>query len=217
LSGSLPAAAVVELLGVSARYSWDGPWVLRDVDVRVAACSLVRLRGPNGSGKSTLLRLLAGATLPTRGRRTTARALAVGYAPDHLAPPPPFSASDFLRHHARLRGCSRSDGEIRVRALADRLAATGLLSERLHALSSGSLRKVVLIQALLGNPRLLVLDEPFNGLDRAAQDELVEILDERRAAGAAIVLSDHRAIDAPIADVTWQLDGRPSASGSRCA
>jgi ABC-type multidrug transport system ATPase subunit len=103
-----------------------------------------------------------------------------------------------------------------VAGLAERLALTSLLPERLEALSRGSLQKVVLVQALLGAPDVLVLDEPFNGLDLDAQRTLVEILGERRAAGSAVVLSDHSADDAPpIADVTWQMrDGAVESQAS---
>ena len=65
----MPERSVVELVGASKRYGWDGPWVLRDVAVAAPAATLIEVRGPNGAGKSTLLRLLAGATVPTRGRR----------------------------------------------------------------------------------------------------------------------------------------------------
>ncbi|MGH2850021.1 MAG: ATP-binding cassette domain-containing protein [Solirubrobacteraceae bacterium] len=197
---------LVELREVSARYGWDGPWVLRHVAAHVTRGTLVKVRGPNGSGKSTLLRLLAGATVPSRGRRLAARSVTVGYSPERLAPPPPLSAAEYLRHHSRLRGLDGTDGERAVARLADRLALTRLLPERLDALSRGSLQKVVLVQALLATPDLLVLDEPLNGLDLDAQRALVQILGERRAAGSAVVLSDHGALDAPpIADVTWQM------------
>jgi ABC-type multidrug transport system ATPase subunit len=189
--------------------------VLRDVSVEVAAGALVKVRGVNGSGKSTLLRLLAGATVPTRGRRVAARSIAVGYSPERLAPPPPFSAAGYLQHHARLRGCTPAEGDRRVLALAQRLALTSLLPERLGALSKGSLQKVVLTQALLGTPNILVLDEPFSGLDLDAQQALVELLGERVAAGSAVVISDHRDFDAPpVADITWQLaDGTVHQQG----
>jgi ABC-type multidrug transport system ATPase subunit len=198
--------SVVELQTASKRYSWDGLWVLREVSVEVAPGTLVKVRGVNGSGKSTLLRLLGGATGPSRGRRVAARALTVGYAPERLAPPPPFSAAAFLVHHARLRGCTRADGKRHVQTLAARLALTSLLPERLDALSKGSLQKVVLVQALLGEPALVVLDEPFGGLDLDAQQAMIELLGERKRAGSAVVLSDHLAIDArPAADLTWHL------------
>jgi ABC-type Na+ transport system ATPase subunit NatA len=167
--GADTVSPVVALRGASKRYRWDGPLVLRDVSVEVAAGALVKVRGVNGSGKSTLLRLLAGATVPTRGRRVAARSIAVGYSPERLAPPPPFSAAGYLQHHARLRGCTPAEGERRVLALAQRLALTSLLPERLGALSKGSLPKVVLIQLLTRiDPSFVLRRLTLAGLPAAA-------------------------------------------------
>src|SRR3954471_5773104 len=95
-------AAVTSLTDVAKRYRWDGPWVLAGVDVEAHAGAVIEVRGVNGAGKSTLLRLLAGASLPSRGRREAAAAITVGYAPERLAPPP-FTAGEYLGHHARIR------------------------------------------------------------------------------------------------------------------
>ena len=203
-SGPLADPPAVELLGASKRYSAAGRWILQDVSVAVPAGALIELRGANGSGKSTLLRLLAGATVPTRGRRQVAHRGGVGYAPERLTPPPPFSADDYLHHHARLRRLPQHEGREEMLELSERLALRGLLAERLGALSKGSLQKVVLVQALLGAPALLVLDEPFSGLDVEARGALGALLRERVRAGAAVVFSDHRAGGSQLAaDQRW--------------
>jgi ABC-2 type transport system ATP-binding protein len=180
---------LVALVGVSKRYGAAARWVLREVTVAVAAGTLVELRGANGSGKSTLLRLLAGATVPTRGRRRAVAA--VGYAPDALLPPPPFSAAEFLHHHARIRGLDSAGGAREARAVAEQLGFADLLDDRLSALSQGTLQKVVVTQALLGEPSLLLLDEPFDGLDSDAKRALAEVLRERVAAGSGVAYSVH--------------------------
>jgi len=196
--------AAVELIGASKRYSVGGRWILTDISVSVRQGALIEIRGANGSGKSTLLRLLAGATVPTRGRRLAPRNARVGYAPERLASPPPFSAEDYLRHHWRLRGLPELAGREAVAALSERLAVRGLLAERLGALSKGSLQKIVLIQALLGDPTLLILDEPFSGLDIEARAALGALIRERVSTGAAVVFSDHRAGGSQLAaDVRW--------------
>jgi ABC-type Mn2+/Zn2+ transport system ATPase subunit len=74
----------VELRGVSKRYGVRRPWVLREVSLAVNGGTIVELAGVNGAGKSTLLRILAGATLPTAGRRHAALGLALGYMPERL-------------------------------------------------------------------------------------------------------------------------------------
>jgi len=185
------ATALVELRGIRKRYGWAGPWVLCGIDLSVDAGAIVEVAGANGAGKSTLLRVLAGATLPCVGRRTVLSALTIGYVPERLTPPP-FSAADYLRHHARFRGLDRADGERDVAGLAERLRFASLLGERMAALSKGSRQKVAAIQALLGRPRMLVLDEPFASLDAEAGDTLWAVLGERARDGAAVVFSDHR-------------------------
>jgi ABC-type multidrug transport system ATPase subunit len=194
-------AAVTSLSDVAKRYRWDRPWVLKDVDLEVRPGTVVEVRGVNGAGKSTLLRLLAGASLPSRGRRTTADGIAVGYAPERLAPPP-FTAAEYLRHHARIRGIPDDD------AVVEQLGFASLLGERMGALSKGSLQKVVLTQALAGAPRLLVLDEPFSGLDADAREALAQIVRARAADGAAVVYSDHSEAGQtrPQPDVTWLVE-----------
>jgi ABC-2 type transport system ATP-binding protein len=202
---------LIALRGAAKRYRIGGPWVLADVDLAVAPGTVAAANGPNGSGKSTLLRILAGASSPTRGARLAGPRLRVGYAPDGLAPPPPIPARAYLRHHVRVRAARGADAAAltaEVAASVERLDAAGLLDERLPALSKGSLQKIVLIQALLGAPSLLVLDEPFAGLDAKAQGALTELLAERRDGGAAIVVSDHRP-DGPRvdADAVWRVGG----------
>jgi ABC-type Mn2+/Zn2+ transport system ATPase subunit len=197
-------AAVTSLRDVAKRYRWDAPWVLRGVDVSVDPGAVIEVRGANGAGKSTLLRVLAGASLPSRGRRRTADDVTVGYAPERLAAPP-FTAAEYLRHHARVRNVPSDAAPV----LAERLGLGSLLDERMAALSKGSLQKVVLIQALAGTPRLLVLDEPFSGLDAEARVVLADIVRERAADGAAVVFSDHSEAGQtrPRAHLRWVVDG----------
>ena len=200
---------LVLLAAAAKRYAWRDPWVLKDLDLTVAPGHLVEVRGANGSGKSTLLRMLAGATLPTRGRRVAAAGLAVGYGPERLIPAPPFAAGTYLAHYARLRRLPEAMGGAHAAALAERLGVASLLGEPLRTLSKGSLQKVVIIQALLGEPALVILDEPFAGLDAEASVALCDVVSEVTAAGSTVLFSDHRERDVrPRADLVWRvLDG----------
>ena len=212
--------ALVRLTAAAKRYTWNSPWVLRDLDLAVSRGRLVEVRGANGSGKSTLLRMVAGATQPTRGRRVAAAGLDVGYGPERLAPAPPFPASAYLAHHTRLRRLPGPVGEARAAALAARLGVGEFLGEPLRTLSKGSLQKIVIIQALLGEPALVVLDEPFAGLDAAASVALADLLGEVTASGSTVLFSDHRERDVrPRADLVWSVsdggvDERPSSGPS---
>jgi len=199
---------LVALDRVSKRYRRSDRWVLRDVDLAVLAGSTIAVRGPNGSGKSTLLRLLAGVTAPSRGSRRAGRRLCVGYAPDRLEPAPPFGTAAYLRHHGRLRGIPAPACAAQVAELAGRLGFDAVMGDPLGDLSKGTLQKVVLAQALLGRPELVVLDEPFSGLDADAKAALAELLGVRAAGGAGVLFSDHRegGEDLPV-DRVWRLAG----------
>ncbi|WP_230878534.1 ABC transporter ATP-binding protein [Planomonospora sp. ID67723] len=177
----------MQLSGVSFRYSRRGPWVLRNVDLDLHAGSVVEVTGRNGAGKSTLLRLLAGIVRPSRGS-VAGRPPVVGYAPEVFPVDQPFTVAAYLAHMARARRVSPAAGT----ALAERLGAARLLGLPLGDLSKGSAQKVGLIQALLAPPGLLILDEPFAGLDEQTRAELPEIIEEVASGGGAVVVSDHQ-------------------------
>ncbi len=204
------ASPVVRLHAVAKRYRRRGRWVLCDVNLGVRPGSTIEVRGANGAGKSTLLRLLAGVTAPSRGRRRSEPRVRVGYAPDAFAPAPSFDAATYLRHHARMRGLGGEPARRATAELAVTLGLERLFAEPLREVSKGSLQKVVVAQALLGVPDLIILDEPFSGLDADAQRALRVLLRERAAAGAAVVFSDHHEGGARhAADAIWHLeDGR---------
>ncbi|MBB5965768.1 ABC transporter ATP-binding protein [Planomonospora venezuelensis] len=172
---------------MSFRYSRRGPWILRDIGLDLPAGSVVEVTGRNGAGKSTLLRLLAGIVRPSRGS-VAGRPPVVGYAPDVFPVEQPFTVSAYLARMSRIRSVPPSSGA----ALAERLNAAHLLGLPLGDLSKGSAQKVGLIQSLLAPPGLLILDEPFAGLDEQTRAELPEIIAEVASAGGSVVVSDHQ-------------------------
>jgi ABC-type multidrug transport system ATPase subunit len=201
----------MRLTKVSFRYARRGPWILREVSLDLPAGSVAEVVGRNGAGKSTLLRLLAGVTRPSSGG-ITGRPGAVGYAPEVFPAGQPFTVAGYLRHVARIRRASGVDRWV------SRLGLTELMDVPLGELSKGSAHKVGLVQALLAGPGLLILDEPFAGLDKQTRAELPAIVAELAAAGGRVVVSDHQnALDQVTARWTVR-DGRVSASaGDRTA
>lgn len=175
----------MELNGVDFRYRRKAPWVLRDVTVALPPGRLVEVTGHNGAEKSTLLRLLAGIVRPAGGT-VTGRPDAVGYAPERFPADQPFTARAYLGHMARMRGGAE------VMPWVERLGFAGLLDTRLPDLSKGSAHKVGLIQALMCRPGLLILDEPFAGLDAVTRAALPAILRQLARDGTTIVVSDHQ-------------------------
>ncbi|MFI6638383.1 ATP-binding cassette domain-containing protein [Streptomyces sp. NPDC050504] len=179
----------MRLQGVSKRYG-RGSWVLRDVAADVPEGAVVAFRGGNGSGKSTLLRMIAGLSRPTHGT-VTGRPDVVGYVPDRFAPAERMSAGAYLTHLGRIRGLGTREASGRARGLLERLALVGGADAELRTLSKGNAQKVALAQALLVAPGLLVLDEPWSGLDASAHGVLAEIVAEVARAGGAVVFTDH--------------------------
>jgi len=174
---------------------------LRGVSLTVEPGQCWGLIGPNGSGKSTLLRLAAGLAEPSRGEvlvrdaragRAAARA-AIGYAPERLRWPPALTVAGALHELAAISGLPGSLERVgRVAAIT---GLEGLLGRRLSSLSQGQAQRVVLAQAFLDDPPLLLLDEPFSGLDSLVILDVREHLARRLEQGAGIVLASHRVED----------------------
>ena len=183
-------AGGVRLRDVRAGYP-RRPAVLDGVDLDVPAGEATAVVGGNGSGKTTLLKLVAGLVRPARGT-VTGRPAVVGYVPERFPSHQRMSALGYLRHLGRIRGLTTADADRRARALLERLALDGGGSTALRYLSKGNAQKVALAQALLVTPGLLVLDEPWSGLDVAAHGVLAELLDEVVGAGCAVLFTDHR-------------------------
>jgi heme exporter protein A len=186
------------------RKSYGPLAVLRGIDLTVRRGEVVALLGPNGAGKSTLLRLLASVARANRGRldlfgvdchpghadaSVRARIGFVAHEPLLYRDLSPRANLDFF---ARLYD-ARSDG---AGARSDRIAAAlgraGLAraaDRATRTLSRGMLQRLALARATLHDPELLLLDEPFTGLDPAAADLLAALIEERRRAGAVVIVS----------------------------
>jgi ABC-2 type transport system ATP-binding protein len=182
---------VVRLVDVHARYGRRTPWVLRGVDVEIHAGETVVLGGRNGSGKSTLLRVMAGLLQAGRGT-VSGRPSPVGWVPERLPAGRPFTVRRYLVAMARVQGIAADEAMSRIDTLASRLHLDEFLDTALASVSQGTRRKVWLTQALLRRPGLLVMDEPWEGLDASSQDELPALVAEVTAAGGSCVLTDHR-------------------------
>lgn len=177
----------MRIASLSFRYGRRDPWVLSDADLVLNPGDVVEITGPNGTGKSTLLRLIAGLLRPVRGSIQD-RPRVVGYVPERFPAGQPFTVASYLRHMAAIRGVGRDS----IGRWSERLGMDHLLGQRLPDLSKGSAHKVGLAQALLAEPGLLVLDEPFAGLDAATRAELPAIIAEISARGGIVVVSDHQ-------------------------
>ena len=173
---------------------------LAGVTLEVAAGEAVLLVGRNGAGKTTLLRIATGYLDPDAGTaavdghdlaRDRVRAQRrLGYLPEHAPAPPELTVRDHLRLRARLKGCGEGAVE-RAMAAAD---VAGQANRRIGVLSKGFRQRVGLADALLGEPPLLVLDEPTSGMDPIQTRELRAHLTEA-ARARAVLVSSHAVSD----------------------
>ncbi|MFI7540174.1 ATP-binding cassette domain-containing protein [Actinoplanes sp. NPDC049599] len=170
------------------RYARRAEWALRTVNATVEPGATVVVLGRNGAGKSTLLQLAAGVLRPHRGA-VRDRPRTVGWVPERFPADQPFTAGQYLRRMAALRGLR---GTAEIEHWVERLGLGEHRHTRLAGLSKGTAQKVGLAQALLVPPGLLVLDEPWEGLDSVARTLIPQIVAEVTAAGGAVLVSDHR-------------------------
>ncbi|WP_344858097.1 ATP-binding cassette domain-containing protein [Amycolatopsis ultiminotia] len=192
---------MLRLAGVGKRYGGGEP-VLTHVDLAVPAGRVIGVLGTNGSGKSTLLRIMAGVSTATHG--VLEGSPAIGYLPDRFPGGQRLSARSYLRHLARIRGLSELS---MIDPLLARLGLVGDPDAQLRTLSKGNAQKVGLAQAVLARPELLILDEPWSGLDAGTHAVLGELVAETRERGASVVFTDHRpAVVREYADEVYRLD-----------
>ncbi|MFF0151165.1 ATP-binding cassette domain-containing protein [Micromonospora sp. NPDC005203] len=181
----------MRLENVWLRYHRRGPWVLHGVDVRIGPGEVAVVLGRNGAGKSTLLQVAAGVLRPDRGR-VTDRPARVGWVPERFPADQPFTVTGYLTGMARAAGLGAAAADEAVASWTDRLGLSAFRSVRLPELSKGTAQKVGLAQAMLRPPGLLVLDEPWEGLDATTRELVPELIAEVLAADGAVLVSDHR-------------------------
>jgi len=169
--------------------------VLHDLSLTLGEGEVLGLFGHNGAGKTTSMKLILGLLRPGQGR---VRVLGgdpgdhlirqrLGYLPENVTFYPQLSGRETLRHFARLKGARA----VQVDELLEQVGLQQAADRRVKTYSKGMRQRLGLAQALLGEPRLLLLDEPTVGLDPIATHELYELIDRLRARGTGVILCSH--------------------------
>jgi ABC-2 type transport system ATP-binding protein len=167
---------------------------LNNISLRIPRGEVVGLLGPNGAGKTTLFKLIAGALQPTSGqiRPTNGIWPAIGYKPERLLFPNQLRVRQYLERSAQISNVPKRDI---TQVVDESLAQVNLTAEAnkpIKNCSKGMRQRLGLAQILIGNPPLILMDEPSNGLDPHGQQEIHECIRRLQAEGKTILMSTHQ-------------------------
>src|SRR6478735_2883732 len=186
----------IVLRGITKRF--NGTVAVDDLSLSVPTGSIYGFIGPNGSGKTTTLRMIMHILLPDRGeievlgsRDTAAARDRVGYLPEERGLYKKMTIRRLLRYYGRLKGATLANIDASIEDWMRRMELPGLLDRQIETLSKGMSQKVQFISAVVSNPSLLILDEPFSGLDPVNAQVVKDAVLEIRQRGATVVFSTH--------------------------
>ena len=186
----------LRLEGVTKRFGEQV--AVEDFDFEVPRGVICGLLGPNGSGKTTTIRMIMGILHPDEGTVSlfgsdpdAVRRMRVGYLPEERGVYKKMKCLDLVMFLGEIRGVKRSEGRKRGLEWLERLGLTEWADRRVEDLSKGMQQKIQFISTVIHEPELLILDEPFSGLDPINQDVLEEIVRDFHAKGTTILFSTH--------------------------
>jgi ABC-2 type transport system ATP-binding protein len=189
-------ADAIALRGITKRF--NGTLAVDDLSLSVPAGSIYGFIGPNGSGKTTTLRMIMHILLPDCGeievlgsRDTRAARDRVSYLPEERGLYKKMTVRRLLRYYARLKGRRRTEIDAAIDEWMQRMELPGIVDRHVETLSKGMSQKVQFVSAVVSNPSLLILDEPFSGLDPVNAHVLKDAVLEIRRRGTTVVFSTH--------------------------
>ncbi|HWU46444.1 MAG TPA: ATP-binding cassette domain-containing protein [Humibacter sp.] len=206
--------------------SFDSRRVLHDVGFGVAPGKLTGFVGANGAGKTTTMRIILGVLSADSGTVTLDGAALTasdrrrfGYMPEERGLYPKMRLAEQLTYLARLHGCGHVAARANARALLERLGLAERADDPVEKLSLGNQQRAQIAAALVHDPAVLVLDEPFSGLDPLAVETVQTVLKEYAARGVPVLFSSHQLdiVERICDDLVIIADGEVRAAGSRAA
>lgn len=173
---------MIKLINLSK--SFKKKEVFKNINYTFKENNVYLLVGENGSGKSTLIKLLLSFIFTTSGK--IINNLNYGYCPDKINIPSYLTVKEFFDLLLKIRNYNGD-----YRHLIERFKLNDYLNTNVSKLSKGTFQKLLLIQAFIHNPKLMIFDEPLNGLDNKMQDEFVKLINYEKANGKIIIISTH--------------------------
>jgi ABC-2 type transport system ATP-binding protein len=194
LPDTSPAIATHEL-----RKAYSGRLAVENASLTVQPGEVFGFLGANGAGKTTFVKMLLGLITPTSGRaeifgrsvRSPDARRHVGYQPEQFRFPEWMTGAEVLAFHARLGGVLASAQQRAALRALERVGLGGRGDDRIRTYSKGMQQRLALAQALVAQPRLVILDEPTSALDPVGRREVREVLRSLRAEGVAVFLNSH--------------------------
>ncbi|WP_460721619.1 ABC transporter ATP-binding protein [Microbacterium aureliae] len=213
---------MLQLQGITKSYGERR--ALDDVSFTVRPGRLTGFVGGNGAGKTTAMRIVLGVLSRDAGRVTldgaevtAADRRRFGYMPEERGLYPKMKVHEHITYLARLHGFAKADAASRAQDLLEQLGLGERLSDNVEALSLGNQQRAQIAAALVHDPDVLILDEPFSGLDPLAVDVVAGVLQRRAEAGAAVLFSSHQldVVERLCDDLVIIAGGAIRAAGTR--
>ncbi|KRM97381.1 ABC transporter, ATP-binding protein [Liquorilactobacillus aquaticus DSM 21051] len=186
------------MLKVDALYkNFSDKKVLRGINFTVPSGQIAGLVGKNGAGKTTIFHSILNfvgfeGEITFDGKKLTEKHYSqIGYLPEERSLMPKLTVFEQVRFLANLKGVSTKEVQKRLGEWLERLQVKGKPEDKIKSLSKGNQQKIQLICTLLHNPKLIILDEPFSGLDPINTDLLKQVILDEKKRGATIIFSDH--------------------------
>ncbi len=183
---------------VDIRKSFEGNEVLHGVSFSLESGKALGLLGRNGAGKTTTIRILmdvfkaSSGNILLDGKPFVANKYKIGYLPEERGMYPKKKVCDQLIYFAGLKGISRKQAEKNGKELLEKLGIGEYYNRKLETLSKGNQQKVQLVQTLISNPDIIILDEPFSGLDPVNSQMLKDLVTEEIEKGKMVIFSSHQ-------------------------
>lgn len=169
------------------------------ISLEVDECEIYGLLGANGAGKTTTMRMVLGLIYPDEGRilyngkpYSANQLRMLGYLPEERGLYPRVKVSEQLTYLARLKGMSKNDAELAVKRWLERFEVPEYYNKKVEELSKGNQQKIQFIASVIHNPKIVILDEAFSGLDPVNVEMLKRVVKELRDQGMTMLFSTHR-------------------------
>lgn len=192
-----------------------GKTTLHPLTYQIKQGKILALCGGNGAGKSTLIRMITGLVKPTTGKvrfkLTDYHKCRIGYMPDHFTFQPSLTAQEIIRYYGKIKRVNNH----RYEEVLDKVGLLAKQDMKVGTYSKGMAQRLLLAQSLLDEPRILILDEPTNGLDPYWIEQFSQILLNGKGKGQTIIFSTHDLhIAEKVADeVIFLRDGKITSQG----